>query len=316
MPNHYRNEEEDQAENRRSEQEEWERTRPWRPDDRPRSPERFYRRGERYSFRESDSNRYEGAPYTDRPRDRYDWNFERDYNYENDYDADRAATYGLGEDYTEANPRDGDPGLRPGRRGHGRPPYPTGGMRSDYEGPRGYPTAGMRADNRYEDRPRRGRSYGGDQSPNYSRGDLGYAREGAFYQDLDEPAARRGWDRTGPFSGMGPKNYRRSDASILEEACERLTRHGRVDARDIELDVKDGNVTLRGSVPQRPMKRLAEDAVEAISGVQEVFNELRLRTQDEQHGGLRGDNQFEREISRAGGVSGDDQTQEPPTAEK
>ncbi|HZQ07373.1 MAG TPA: hypothetical protein VFD70_12405 [Anaerolineae bacterium] len=40
----------------------------------------------------------------------------------------------------------------------------------------------------------------------------------------------REWERPGPFTGRGPQGYRRSDERIREEACDRLTQHGQVDA--------------------------------------------------------------------------------------
>ena len=64
--------------------------------------------------------------------------------------------------------------------------------------------------------------------------------------------------------------------------CERLTQHGQLDASNIEIDVSDGEVTLRGAVDNRQAKRMAEDAAESISGVRDVRNELRVT--QEQHG--------------------------------
>ena len=81
----------------------------------------------------------------------------------------------------------------------------------------------------------------------------------------------------GPFSGVGPKGYQRSDERILEDVCERLTRHGQIDASDIEVHVKDGEVTLSGSVDDRAAKRMAEDVVDDVSGVKDVHNNLTLQ---------------------------------------
>jgi hypothetical protein len=49
---------------------------------------------------------------------------------------------------------------------------------------------------------------------------------------------------------------------------------GWVDASNIEVYVDNGNVTLGGSVPERAMKRYAEDAAIGIPGVQDVQNQL------------------------------------------
>ena len=78
------------------------------------------------------------------------------------------------------------------------------------------------------------------------------------------------------FIGKGPKGYRRKDAHIHEDVCEALTREPYVDAREIEVEVKEGILTLRGNVPDRPTKRRAQACVEDISGVEDVVNELKI----------------------------------------
>jgi hypothetical protein len=80
----------------------------------------------------------------------------------------------------------------------------------------------------------------------------------------------------GPYAGVGPKGYRRSDNRIREDVCERLTHHGRIDARAIALEVRDGEVILKGSVKNRKTKRMAEDVALTVSGVRDVRNQLRL----------------------------------------
>jgi hypothetical protein len=81
----------------------------------------------------------------------------------------------------------------------------------------------------------------------------------------------------GPYSGMGPRSYVRSDQQIYEDVCERMTRDGELDASDIEVDVKNGEVNLNGEVPDRRAKRLAEDISDSVSGVQDVHNRLQIR---------------------------------------
>lgn len=80
------------------------------------------------------------------------------------------------------------------------------------------------------------------------------------------------------YRGRGPRNYVRSDARIREHVCDALTEQDSVDASDIEVQVEDANVTLKGSVPEREMKRLAETTAEACRGVQHVTNLLRVRS--------------------------------------
>lgn len=268
---------------------------------------------------DQDSNRYSedyGRGYN-RGRMRTDFD---DYDYDFDTGYDRRfrdqergrgqEQYGLGEDYDREYRRNYGYGRAQNRSqvsygrgyqgefdrrgeqnrgdrdqwyGRGRQ-YGTGGMRSDYEGESSrnqYPTAGMRSD--YG----RGRDYRDDfyneEDFDYRSGYVGYDREGAFYQDLDEPYSYEYWEMwmvPGEFTGMGPQNYQRSDERVHEEVCERLTRHGRIDASDIEINVKDGEVIMTGAVTDREMKRLAEYTIESIPGVKNVRNEIHVIKQD------------------------------------
>lgn len=83
--------------------------------------------------------------------------------------------------------------------------------------------------------------------------------------------------RGGSFRGRGPRNYIRSDERIREDVYDRLTDDPYLDAADIEIAVKDGEVTLSGFVHRRIDKRRAEDVSGAISGVRHVQNNLRVR---------------------------------------
>jgi hypothetical protein len=87
------------------------------------------------------------------------------------------------------------------------------------------------------------------------------------------------WWIPGPHTGRGPRGYQRSDARIEEDACERLTHHGMLDASDIQVQVNSGEVTLSGTVESRQAKRMAEDILDTISGVRDVNNQLRVQGQ-------------------------------------
>ena len=83
----------------------------------------------------------------------------------------------------------------------------------------------------------------------------------------------------GPYSGRGPKGYKRSDQQIMEDACQRLERDGEIDASDIEVSAEDGVIVLRGTVQDRQTKRRAEECVESVYGARDVMNELRVAAQ-------------------------------------
>jgi osmotically-inducible protein OsmY len=81
----------------------------------------------------------------------------------------------------------------------------------------------------------------------------------------------------GPYTGRGPRGYRRSDDRILEDVCERFTEHGQLDPSDVEVTVRGGEVVLSGTVATRTEKRLAEDIADLVFGVVEVHNRLRVQ---------------------------------------
>ncbi len=85
-----------------------------------------------------------------------------------------------------------------------------------------------------------------------------------------------GWRRRGPYAGKGPKGYQRSDARIYDEVCELLTDHPMIDAAEMEVQVKDGVVTLKGIAHTRRTKRMAEEVAEHVPGVRDVENQLTI----------------------------------------
>ncbi|HEY2375064.1 MAG TPA: BON domain-containing protein [Gemmatimonadaceae bacterium] len=100
--------------------------------------------------------------------------------------------------------------------------------------------------------------------------------------------------RRGPYVGVGPKGYRRTDERIHEEISDRLMMHPDVDASDIEVRVANGVVTLVGTTEDRHQKRIAEFIAEDVVGVDDVNNELKVR-----HGfwaGLMGEGAVGRDV--------------------
>jgi len=90
------------------------------------------------------------------------------------------------------------------------------------------------------------------------------------------PGWTEAWAERGPFTGRGPRGFRRPDERIREEVCDRLWQHGGIDATDVEVTVKDAEVTLQGSVEDRGQRRVAEAMAESVWGVQQVQNLVRV----------------------------------------
>lgn len=201
-----------------------------------------------------------------------------------------------------------------GRRDYGREPgrqdypssessdrgfrQPSSGERPEWE--RGFGrTYGQREFGRENERSGSGerefeRGYGGQQPQQQGRAfgggtDYGYRRD-----ERD-------------FTGRGPRNFKRSDDRIKEEACEVLTRERFVDASNVDIEVRDAIVYLRGAVDDREQKRRAEDVVDNITGVHEVRNELRVA---QRGGGSWGDDQGWRTTAMSGGAAGTPTTRE------
>jgi hypothetical protein len=119
-------------------------------------------------------------------------------------------------------------------------------------------------------------------------------QRGSSYGSSQERGYRRSTTTGGQYRGRGPKGYQRSDERLREDICERLTDAADIDATEIGIEVHSGEVTLSGSVPDRRMKRAAEDLVEECSGVSQVHNALRIdadrpqsETRDERFAGTR-----------------------------
>jgi hypothetical protein len=93
-----------------------------------------------------------------------------------------------------------------------------------------------------------------------------------------------GYGEQGRYAGRGPKNWQRSDERIKEDVNERLTEHSQIDATEIDVQVRNGEVTISGSVEDRRIKRMVEDLVEGVSGVKEVHNQLRAQTGSQNQG--------------------------------
>lgn len=148
------------------------------------------------------------------------------------------------------------------------------------------------------DRMRGAYGPGGGDYPNSGQGgshpgrrDYGDHERGFMEKASDEVASWFGDEeaeqrRRMDHRGRGPRGYVRSDERIREDVNDRLTDDWMLDASDIEVEVRDREVTLSGQVSSRSDKRRAEDIAEDVSGVTHVQNNLRIRRTED--GGVTG----------------------------
>jgi len=134
-------------------------------------------------------------------------------------------------------------------------------------------------------------SQGNSRGGGYSERDLGYDRGSGSYMARDRNEGlygRRDFNERGPIErlgdrfreglrklGKGPKAYTRSDDRIREDIYDRLM-HGWVNAEHVEVQVKNGEVTLTGLVEERRDKRTIEDIIDDVLGVKDVHNQLKV----------------------------------------
>lgn len=170
-------------------------------------------------------------------------------------------------------------GYEPAGPWYGAPPGvmgPYGGAHNPMHSPQRPPYAPTRRLGGYSP------YYGGwGDSPYYNQPYGG----GAYGVSTSE--ARYGQPRGGPgfvprtrergrYYGRGPRGYQRPDERITEEINELLFRHPDIDASEIDVAVRSGEVTLSGHVEDRATKRVVEDLIEDLPGVREVQNQLRV----------------------------------------
>jgi osmotically-inducible protein OsmY len=109
---------------------------------------------------------------------------------------------------------------------------------------------------------------------------------GAGGQGGLEPTGGKAWgetpgslERRTPGSsqpGTGPRFQRRSDDKIREEIWELLNNNADLEASEVEVHVEGGEVTLGGTVESRDARWLTEDLVTSVSGVREVYNQIKV----------------------------------------
>jgi len=196
------------------------------------------------------------------------------------------------------------PGSGSNPQSFGREDWGRGmGQHDDYGS--GWGTPGSYSGPRPGARPREAYPPAYGESGRFGRSPVGYGRETSEFPDYAPNYRNRGedrgwWDRASDevsswfgddeaemrrraderyemrHQGRGPKGYRRSDERIREDVSDRLTDDPYIDASEITVTVKDGEVTLDGNVDSRFARRRCEDMTEAVSGVGHVQNNLRV----------------------------------------
>lgn len=115
----------------------------------------------------------------------------------------------------------------------------------------------------------------------YDNPDLGQGPSGrgpsTAETDGNERPAAGGPISPGGHSGAAPGNDRPSDGRIHDEICDRMIQDQELDPGDVEVTVRDGEVTLQGTVDTRVSKKRAEDIAGDVAGVTDVHNRLRIR---------------------------------------
>ena len=134
--------------------------------------------------------------------------------------------------------------------------------------------------------------------PEHGRPYRRHADDGRGYREPERPGPSRSWmDRAGDFLGGRPRHDERyederrhvderemrrsrrdgpSDRVLWAVITERLDHERRLDLRDVDVEVRDGEVTLNGTVRRKADKRRIEDIAD-IDGVRHVQNNLRVR---------------------------------------
>lgn len=231
------------------------------------------------------------------------------------YGRDRTDTgYGPAQQYNQTRDQQSS-GRRPVGGGYDpvmeRDPHRgmDAGSHHDYSKDRGF-TGGDRSTFRTFDRDRGGmdrssaphdrsewNSYGAkDDHPSYGADQSMYGQGHRLGRAVHSQGQQPGQDRNlaGMHRGKGPKGYQRSDDRIREIVSEALEHDDHIDATHIEVVVKNGEVTLTGTVEDRRAKRDAEDCIAHLPGVKDVQNSLRVQGERMQNqNGSHGNGQSE-----------------------
>lgn len=273
----------------------------WRPDDRQDRDwdshwdDRNERGMERYGQGQSGyaAGRYEGdRSYGSRNQQMGSWDQSRERDDRGDYNRDDPWNDRQQSSRSGGRGAQGQGGMY-GQGGYNEGMYGRGGEQDRY-GSQGHQGWGQSTQRRSSMSDQRWGQQGGNRGMYGGSG--GYGEQGQW--ESDQTFGQQRWQhgtsgmgygqqrehdmpfRSGSGStshrGKGPQGYMRSDERIREMVCDYLTDDHHVDASNVEVTVKNGEVTLNGNVSDRQQKRRAEDIIENLSGVKDVINNLRV----------------------------------------
>lgn len=84
-------------------------------------------------------------------------------------------------------------------------------------------------------------------------------------------------ERSSLFSETADENATKSDECLFEEVCLMLYQNPAVDATEVEVEVREGVVTLKGFVHSRYMSWVAETSIENVEGIKDIVNLLEVK---------------------------------------
>jgi osmotically-inducible protein OsmY len=122
-----------------------------------------------------------------------------------------------------------------------------------------------------------------DQQVSYGEGVYGGYGQGGRGASTDQRGQSWGnWGRESNIAGRqqrrAPKGYQRSDERLREDICERLMNRWDIDAGEVSVEVKDGMVTLEGTVQNRRERHAIEDLIDDCHGVKDIDNKIRVQS--------------------------------------
>lgn len=223
----------------------WDRNVAHPDDERSRPPNDEY-------FRESEQRRYvapDQREYEMRNRSQHETQFRNQPQFDRQRDEPRSQRR------EDAHPDDAHPMYTSGwgSESFGVPAPPAGGNRANV-----WPAPAARSERaRHEDSHQQER----------------------FRHEHSRPESYRQETMHESHAGKGPRNWKRSDARIEEDVNEELTRNPRVDATEINVSVKDGEVTLSGFVRTRDERREAAECAWNARGVRDVHSQIRVSSE-------------------------------------